>query len=276
VVQVANAAMERAIRRISIERGHDPADFTLLAFGGAGPLHGCELAERLGLPRVLVPFAPGVLSALGMLLADLVIEHSVSVLRPVADLTAAGFAEEFAPWVERALAELRAEQAVGLGGGEAVRLERSADLRYVGQSFEINVPLPSGPADPAALLTDFHARHARRYGHSHPAEPVEVVNLRVRAIAPTPPPAFEPLPAGRPDPAAALVAERPAWFDTQAGLAAMPTRCYDRARLLAGNHLAGPALVFQLDATTVIPPGWSGRVDQAGHLLLERAGGARA
>ncbi len=281
-VQVANAAMERAIRKISVERGHDPADFTLVAFGGAGPLHACELADRLSIPRVLVPRAPGVLSALGMLVADLAQDYSVTVLRlvprPPLGLAAAigpDLDALFAPWEARAAAEMRAELDLGAAGTDApahgLRLERSADLRYQGQSFEINVPISSGPLSLTALLADFHARHAQRYGHSHPEEPVEVVNLRVRALGATTRPAFEPLPAAPdPDPGIAQIGERPVWFETAAGggPAAMPTRLYNRDRLLAGHHLSGPAILFQLDATTVIPPAWHGNIDSQGHLLL--------
>jgi N-methylhydantoinase A len=264
VLQVANAAMERAIRKISVERGHDPADFTLLAFGGAGPLHACELAERLSIPRVLVPRAPGVLSALGMLVADLVKDYSATVLCPAADLTADDWAELFIPWELKAQAEIAAELAVG-----EPRLERSADLRYQGQSFEINVPVPAGALDVSALLAGFHERHARRYGHAHPADPVEVVNLRVRAVGPTPPLAFEPLPAA-PERVPAPLAEQTVWFEADGELSPLSARLYDREKLRAGHYLAGAAIIVQLDATTVVPPGWSGQVDAAGHLLLSR------
>jgi N-methylhydantoinase A len=265
VLQVANAAMERAIRRISVERGYDPADFVLVAFGGAGPLHACELAARLGLPSVFVPSAPGVLSALGMLAADLVKDYASTVLRTAADLTAEILAALYAPWEARARAEMIAEA----GAGSAVRLGRSADLRYQGQSFEINVPVPPGTPDPAALTADFHARHKRRYGHAHPAEPVEVVNVRVRATGPTPPLVFQPLlAANSPDPAAARLEVQPAWFELGGDLRAMLTPIYDREALRAGHRLAGPAIVVQLDATTVVPPGWAGEVAGAGHILL--------
>jgi N-methylhydantoinase A len=271
IIQVANAAMERAIRKISVERGYDPAGFTLVAFGGAGPLHACELAARLSIPRVLVPRAPGVLSALGMLVADLVQDYSTTVLRPVADLAPAGLSALFGSWETRALAEMEAEVAAA-GTGAAPRLERSADLRYVGQSFEINVPVPPGPPNPAALQADFHARHEQRYGHSHPTEPVEVVNLRVRAIGATPALAFEPIPASGPDPSLASLGQQPAWFETSYGrLEALPAALYDREALRPGNRVSGPAILFQLDATTVIPPGWQGQVDEFGHLLLEFA-----
>jgi len=267
VVEVANAAMERAIRRISVERGHDPADFTLVAFGGAGPLHACDLAARLGIPQVLVPRAPGVLSALGMLVADLVKDYSVTVLRPAAGLEGEALRRLFAPWEAKAREEMEME-----GAGAEVRLDRSADLRYVGQSFEINVPVPAGLPDLAALRAEFHARHERRYGHAHPEAPVEFVNLRLRAVSPTAPLRFEPLPsADAPDPAEARLAVRPAWFETDNGLEPLPAPIYDREALRAGHRLAGPAVVVQMDATTVILPRWAGEVGETGHLMLRRS-----
>ncbi len=257
--------MERAIRKVSVERGYDPADFTLVAFGGAGPLHACELAERLSIPRVLVPLAPGVLSALGMLVADFAKDYATTVMQPLNALDPAALAALFAPWEQRAGAEMEAE----LGQAEAaVRLERSADLRYAGQSFEINVP--AAALEPAALAEEFHARHARRYGHAHPGEPLEVVTLRVRAVGAMPRPAFERLPQAGPDPATASLGQQPVWFEMPQGLTSLPTHLYQRERLQAGHRLAGPAILFQMDATTVIPPGWAGMIDTWGHLLLDR------
>jgi len=203
-----------------------------------------------------------------MLAADLVKDYSTTILRPAAGLTAEALAALFAPWEATALAEI----AVEAGARAAVRLERSADLRYAGQSFEINVPVPSGVPDPAVLSAEFHARHARRYGHAHPSAPVEMVNLRVRAVGPTPPLNFEPLPAAdSPDPATAQLAVRLAWFEMDGTLQALPAAIYDREALRAGHILAGPAIVIQLDATTMIPPGWAGKVGTEGHLTLHQA-----
>jgi len=273
VLQVANATMERAIRKISVERGYDPRDFTLVAFGGAGPLHACELAERLAAqyaPRVLVPRAPGVLSALGMLLADLVKDYSLTVMRPAQAVTEADLRELFAPLEARARAEMAADYNSRSGaereGVAAPRLEYSLDARYVGQSFEINVPLREGQW--GLVVRDFHARHAQRYGHSHPDQPVEFVNLRLRAVGPTPKPVFEELPAGGEDASSAQVGAQDVWFETPRGLAPQAARLYQREKLLAGNVITGPAVIFQFDATTLIPPGWQGQVNKLGHLLL--------
>lgn len=263
VIQIANAAMERAIRKISIERGHDPREFTLVAFGGAGPLHACELAERLAIPRVLVPRMPGVLSALGMVLSDLVKDYAQTIMQRAHTLTQAELDRRFAPLEARARAEMILD-----GVGEP-QLQRSMDMRYVGQSFEINVPASHLPP----LASQFHNLHAQRYGHAHPTAPVECVTLRVRAIGPMPRPVFEPLPAGEADPSPAHVGNSDVWFEPTGGargLTPYPTPLYQRDLFRAGNQLAGPALIFQLDATTVIPPGWVGVVDGWGNLLLER------
>jgi len=269
VIQIANATMERAIRKISIERGFDPRDFALVAFGGAGPVHACELAERLGIPRVLVPRAPGVLSALGMLLSDLVRDYSLTTMRRAEAPTLSAvegrggsdFEESFQPLEARARAEMAIE------GVTAPRLERSVDMRYVGQSFEINVPFEGNWR---LVIGEFHARHGQRYGHAHPDEPVELVNLRVRAVGETQKPVFEELPVGGADPSAASAGERPVWFEGQAGLQPQVAQLFEREKFRAGNRVEGPAIVFQMDATTVIPPGWAGTVDYWGHLLLER------
>ncbi len=273
VLQVANATMERAIRKISVERGYDPRDFTLVAFGGAGPLHACELAERLAIPRVLVPRAPGVLSALGMLLADLVKDYSLTVMRPAQAVTEADLRELFAPLEARARAEMAADYAPqSRAEWEVVavtRLDYSLDARYVGQSFEINVPLRE-EGQWGLVVGDFHARHAQRYGHSRPAQPVEFVNLRLRAIAPTPKPVFEELAGGGQDASPAQVGVQDVWFETPPGLAPQAARLYQREKLLAGHRITGPAVIFQFDATTLIPPDWQGQVDHLGHLLLTR------
>jgi N-methylhydantoinase A len=228
-------------------------------------LHACELAERLAIPRVLVPRAPGVLSALGMLLADLVKDYSLTVMRRAEALTPSDLRALFEPLEVRARAEMAPE------GVASPLLERSVDARYVGQSFEINVPLEEGDPSLESLVTDFHARHGQRYGHAHPDWPVELVTLRVRAVGPTPKPIFEELPRGGEDASPARVGEREVWFEGAAGPRSQPAGLFERERLAAGNRLTGPAMVFQLDATTVIPPGWVGEVDRLGHLRLAGA-----
>ncbi len=260
IVRVANAAMERAIRRVSVERGHDPRRFTLVAFGGAGPLHACELSESLGIPRVLVPPAPGVLSALGMATADTVKDYSRAVLRAVDEIAEDEFDALFDEMMARGREELLAE---GIGE-EVIALQRALDLRYVGQSYEITVEEKPGFTGRAGFLSTFHELHEARYGHSHPDRAVEIVTARVQAIGKAPRIEREAEAVGDEDASGAIVGRKPVWFD--GGL--LETALYDRDRLRAGHAIGGPAVVFQFDATTVIPPGWIGRVDRWRNLVI--------
>jgi N-methylhydantoinase A len=278
VVRVANSNMERAIRAISVERGHDPRRFTLIAFGGAGPLHACELAATLRIPRVLVPPHPGVLSALGMVLADVVKDYTQTVML-AGGVDGETLGRLFAPLFERAVADLRAEGLTGDG----VSLLPALDMRYVGQSFELTIPCshvvaPPGQRVPdevqpaARVALDFHAAHRQRFSYASESEPVEIVNLRLKAIGKTAKPRFTCLSSGRLDPRDAHIGYKQVYFaDTAAPRAArpIPSALYERDRLAAGNIVVGPAVVYQLDTTTVIPPGWSATVDGWGNLVLE-------
>jgi N-methylhydantoinase A len=258
VIQVANATMERAIRAISVERGYDPRDFVLVPFGGAGPLHACALAESLGMYRILVPRTPGVLSALGMTIADLVKDYSQSVLAQQLVLNPEVVDTIFTPLEARAQQDLLAE---GVPATHIV-LERAFDMRYVGQSHEVTVTQPDGGDWHEA----FHAAHEGRYGHRHDDERVEAVNARLKAVGTTPKPRFVEMPVGGPDASTAQIGEGRVWF--AAGGASL-TPYYDRERLQAGNQIAGPAAIFQLDTTTIILPGWAGVVDAWGNVNLE-------
>ncbi len=260
VLRVANAAMEQAIRVISVERGHDPRDFTLVPFGGAGPMHALELAQALRIRRVLVPRHPGVLSALGLVLADFVRDYSQTVMWPLETLQPEALQAALDALQARGTADLQAE---GFPTGR-IRLEPALDLRYRGQSYELTVPLTALQAE--RIAADFHAAHARRYGYAQPGAPIEVVNLRLTARGLRPAPSFAPLPqAPSPDPAGAVLATQPMRFHGRP----YPTPILDRERLCAGHRLHGPALLVQPDATVVIPPGWEGTVDVFGHVHLE-------
>jgi len=260
IVEIANANMEAAIRVISVERGYDPRDFTLVAFGGAGPLHACELAARLRIPRVLVPTTPGVLSALGMVATDIVKDYTRTVmLRPDGPLVQ--IESVFGELEQRAWAELRAE---GIAR-EALRLERLLDLRYVGQSYELTVPFRGSVTKTVA---SFHQAHERRYGYADSEEPVEIVNVRLRAIGVVPKPSLARLPV--PPPWQPVPSdERQVVFGRSRQLLACTTALYERDRLGPGAVLSGPAIVTQYDTTTVLPPGWFARVDAVNNLIVE-------
>jgi N-methylhydantoinase A len=265
IVRIAVARMTSSIREISIERGHDPRDFTLIAFGGAGPMHAIPIAEELGIPRVVVPPHPGNFSALGLLASD--VKHDdVRTRIGRLDESASAIAALAGEMENAAAARLDAEGFAP----PARRMEHSLDLRYAGQAFELNVPRPAGPPAPAALAADFHARHLATYGHSDPEGVVELVNVRLAAYGlypegasaahigrgETPPPLPSPDQSGT----------RVVWFDDRPGACSI----HARAGLSAGVRLAGPAIVEESGATSVVFPGWVATVDAWGNLRLER------
>lgn len=265
VVSVANATMERALRKVSVERGYDPRAFVLVPFGGAGPLHACELAAALGVTRILCPPIPGVLSAYGMLMADVTSEGSVAVLA-----RADALHQETTPLVvaasdvEQKVRELLAREEVG-----PITVTAALDMRYKGQSYELTVPLslPITPPAVAAAMASFHEAHAQRYGYTMPEGIVEAVTLRVRAAAPGARPPLPHYPPGSADAAAAELPARPVWFNAAGPL---ETPGYDRRLLQPGNRFSGPAVIFQYDATVVVAPGWQCHVDAAANLWIER------
>ncbi len=264
VIRVANARMEQAIRVISIERGFDPRAFTLVPFGGAGPMHALEMADALHIPRALIPRYPGVLSALGLTLAHLVKDYSRTVMWAMQEVGAEDLARAFRPMLAQARQEVMAE-----GFDEShIQLERALDLRYKGQSFELTIPLSDD--DPQTAIQRFHQAHRQRYGYAREEEPVTLVNLRVTARGlrealrlPTHPPAPDP------DPAAAQAGRTKLRFQGRDYDAVI----YRRDLLQPGHRLSGPALIVQEDATTVAPPGWAGEVDAWLNLVFRREGG---
>jgi N-methylhydantoinase A len=250
IVRVADAEMIRALRVISIERGLDPRELTLVAFGGAGGLHACSLAEELDIGRILVPLAAGVLSALGLAISD--VRHD-QVHPLLAGLETADRAE-----VEAGFAGLEANVRGQLADDARLSLARLADLRYQGQSFELTVAVD----DLEDLAARFHAEHERRYGYRMEDEAVQLVNLRLVATVPREKPKLHEAPARQ----AATPARRRASFD--GGWREVDV--HDRADLGAGSAIKGPAVVEFAESTLVIRPGWQATVDEIGTLDLEQ------
>ncbi len=254
ILRVANARIESALRRVSVERGHDPRNFTLLAFGGAGPLHACALAQSLGIRRVLIPNAPGALSALGILDADLRREFSRTVmLAPGSPQIASHF---------RSL-EYEARDAFAAEKAKPV-LARSADLRYHGQGFELRVDWSANAA------ARFHKLHAQSYGYADPVRPVEIVTLRVQAIARSRKPRVARATLTGPDARHAQIStcrifEDGRWHNAE---------LYDRVLLHPGNRITGAAVITELSATTYLPTGWTAKVDALSNLILIQTSGA--
>jgi N-methylhydantoinase A len=254
VLDIAEETMAAALRVVSVQRGHDPRQFTLLPFGGAGGLHACALAEKLNIPKILLPAHPGLLSAVGMVLADVIRDYSRSVLWP-GTTTEEQLAAAFLSLQEQADEEMAVEGIAADG----VHRERSLDLRYQGQSFELNVPYTEDFAE------CFHARHEELYGYRDAERALEIVTLRLRAIGPGPHVDLQ-----QPTADGAL----PDQVEMQAIILAGETiECpvYDRPTLPAGFRCLGPALVIEETATHLVRPGWHLTVDEAGNLLMEQA-----
>ena len=266
ILRVVNANMERAIRAISLERGYDPRSFTLVPFGGAGPVHGCELAQELGIPRVLIPARPGILSALGVAIADVVKDYSRTVMLRGGDLERTRLEEEFHGMEGLARAELEQE---GLPA-QQMAARRFLDVRYVGQSFELTVDYPTSRASRSsdglarAISDSFYRAHLQRFGYADRGEPVEIVNLRLKLDLAVDKPDLQLEAVRGSDSSAAQISTVGVVFRE----GEMGTPLYRRDLMAAGNRIAGPALVVQLDTTTVVPPGWQGEVDAYGNLLL--------
>ena len=264
IVDVANANMERALRVVSVERGHDPRDFSLVAYGGAGPLHAAELAAELDVPRVVVPRSAGVLSALGLLISDAAYEEGVSAVRPWAEVDPADLTERFKTMEVEGRERLASEGY----GPDRRRFERAVDLRYHGQSFDLRVSMPEGRLDAESLRAAadrFHERHERRYGHASPNEPVELVTVRLRARGVVDPPTLSVAEGTGTDAEATPRTTRPATFGGETG----ETPVYDRETLEPGAEFDGPAVVESVESTAVVPPGADAHVDDSGNVVIE-------
>jgi N-methylhydantoinase A len=264
VIDVVNHAMGEALKIVSVQRGHDPREFTLAAFGGAGPLHAAALADELGISEIVCPPIPGAFSALGLIGTDLKRDY----VRTVYATTATADPVQ----LEAVFAALEREGAGMLDRAniapERRRFERSIDARYERQSYELTIPAPR-PLDRAALAAiaeTFHDRHRQTYGHDNRAEPVQLVSARVSAIGAIPSLAIRDKPAAAGT--TAVKSERELWFrDT----GAVTSKVYDRARMPAGFRAAAPAVIESLESTILVPPGWQAKMSEDGFVVLTRA-----
>ena len=249
VVDIANVNIDRAIRRVSIARGHDPRDFTLVAFGGAGPLHACEAADHLDIPRVLIPHTPGVLCALGLLIADVAVDFSQSVMTLATPENVADLEDRQEALLKQARAELRQENM----SERDMRFAVTVDMRYQGQAYELNLPFST------SLLQDFHDLHEATYGHAMRSREVEIVNLRVQGTG------FVNKPEIRFRESQSDIALP---FTEKESPLGGTIKLFRREALDAGAAFSGEALVFQMDSTTYVPSGWQASVDGYLNLLL--------
>jgi N-methylhydantoinase A len=264
VIDVVNHAMAEVLKIVSVQRGHDPRELVLAAFGGAGPLHAAALADELGMAEIVCPPIPGAFSALGLIGTDLKRDYVRTLYVSTATAAPAAVEEAFVALEREGAAML---ERAGVAPAQR-RFERAVDARYARQSFELMVPVPPRAVDMAALAEiaeNFHARHRATYGHDNRSEPVQMVSIRVAAIGAIPPLAIrdQPAPAGT----KAVKAKRSIWL-RDAG--AVEATIYDRSRLPADWQARGPVVIESLESTILVPPGWQAKMSQDGFVLLTR------
>ena len=263
---IVTTNMELATRVVSIERGRDPRALTLIAFGGSGPVHGCRLAQALGIPRVILPAAAGVTAAIGLLAAEVRFDVARTYVRRLDALDPAALGAMFDEMAAQATMVVRESAVAG-----TITLQRFVDARYVGQGYELTVPVPPGPLDAAALARvrrAFDEIYAARYGYANAAEPVETVTWKLAAVGGAPRVTLAKAPADGRD--GGLKGRRRAWFPETRGFTDCPV--YDRYALPPGAQLAGPAIVEERESTSVLPPGVTASVDEYASLIVSVAG----
>jgi N-methylhydantoinase A/oxoprolinase/acetone carboxylase beta subunit len=262
VVEIANASMEKAIRVISVERGFDPRNFALVSFGGAGGLHAVEMAEHLRIPKVIIPRFAGVLSALGLLMADSIKDYSRSYMRLAQKTHPEDLGKEFAGMAELA----RAEMAEDGFSPQEVTIEPQLDLRYLGQSNELSVPYHWDAFNKYSYLNEFHRQHRQLFSYCHQHRPVEIVNLRIRAVARAPKIRLKSFASCPEIPKAARL--RKQWLYHRKEK--FKVEVFNRSELLAGNLISGPALIVDAESTTFLPPGYQALIDSYLNLVISR------
>ncbi|HYZ61263.1 MAG TPA: hydantoinase/oxoprolinase family protein, partial [Acetobacteraceae bacterium] len=248
----------------SVQRGHDPRDYTLVAFGGAGPLHAARLARELEIRRVLIPVSPGILCAMGLLLTDLRADFALTRLTVLNNSALPVLRDAFAALAQQAEAWFEAEAVAP----DFRRIVRTADIRYAGQNYELPIPVPED-ATTADLVAAFAAAHHRAYGFIAEDEPIQLVTFRLEASAIVPKAGFTPQPDAGPDAGHAVTGERPVFLPEASGWTTCPI--YDRTKLRAGNRITGPAIIEQMDATTIVLPAMTATVEPYLNLVLETA-----
>lgn len=262
IIEVVNSNMAQALRIVSVERGHDPREFSLIAFGGAGPVHAVALAEELAIPEVIIPPAPGAFSALGLVATDLKRDYSRTLYADLGTVEASRVGDAIAAMETAGSAMLEAARVPA----ERQALLRQADVRYRRQAYELTIPVADGPITREsldALAEQFHVKHAQTYGHANRNEPVQLVNLRLTALGRLPDLKL----TQHADPGSARLRQRSVWFPTTGFV---DTPVHWRNGLTPGTNILGPAIIEALDSTTVLPPGWQALVDDLGYLRLTR------
>ncbi|NIL79473.1 hydantoinase/oxoprolinase family protein [Rhodococcoides kroppenstedtii] len=271
IFKILAHSMTEAISLHSVRKGYDPRDFSLIAEGGAGPLFAWQIADQLGIPRVIVPGHPGITSAVGLLTTDIRYEEPTTVWTSSADPDIELLKDQIDRLSKQAVAQLEAD---GIAP-ENISLERSVDCRYVGQGYELRVPAPDGEIDDVWVKTTaeaFHEAHGRTYSQRFDDKPVQLVNVRVTGVGAVPHVQIAEIERGTADASGAIKTTARAlfWKDDTAGPEWVDTPVYERSQLLAGNEISGPAIVEQFDSTTIIGMNQHATVDAVGHIIIER------
>ena len=267
IITVVNANMANAIRSRTVQKGHDPREFSLVAFGGAGPLHGVEVARILGIPEVIIPPYPGITSAVGLLTTDLKYDAIRTEFQTSVQINSDRLSNDF----NRMQAELASQFEKGGLNEHDVTYTRSGDLRYIGQGYELRVPFANGPVDETILAEVFQAFetiHIGEYGHVFEQSPIEIVNIRLTGSRRM---AKIKLRSGEAKPGATQSAfeERPCFFRVDDSLQALDTPLYQREQLATGHRVTGPVIIVQKDTTIAVPPGASATADASNNLLID-------
>ena len=267
VVSIVNNAMAEALRIVSVERGHDAREFSLVAFGGAGPMHAAELASELGVREIIIPPIPGGFSALGLVATDLKRDYVKTFYAPLTGIDPADINAVYQGMEESARDMLR---ATDIPESRWV-FERAADLRYLRQAYELTVPAPADAVTPEtldALANGFHEKHRQTYGHENRNEIVQMVNLRLTAIG-----RLEGLDLRQTSATgggSSMTGSRKVWFK---GTSRIDCAIHDRDKMNAGAEAPGPAVIQAVDTTIVVPPGWTARADDNGYIIMEASDG---
>jgi len=262
IIEIANANMEKAIRVISIEKGFDPRNFSLVSFGGAGGMHAVDISSNLKMPRVVVPKNAGVLSAMGLLLADSIKDYSKSILKTAEELSGEELGKQFTELEKKASDEMKKDGF----SEEEIRIFPFLDLRYFGQSYEITLPYLSRSTRTLSFISDFHKAHRKLYSYHHEQRSVEIVNIRVKSVGAGKKIKLKKMPPQGPNPEKALIKKQALHYRGKSYRASV----FDRAFLLPGNKMKGPALIADAESTTFLPPDYELEVDGFLNLIIQR------
>ncbi len=265
IIRVVNANMVKGMAGSSIEKGFDPREFTLVAFGGAGPLHACELAKELGMRKVVIPLYPGALSAFGLVTSDIRHDYVQTIAKSATSVDPGAMRRAYAAMEEKAKAQLRTEKI----SDKVIQVQWTADLRYSGQAYELNVPVPRKGTltrkDIEATVAQFHALHQKVYAYSSIDEPVDIINVRLVGIGQVPDVKLPRRTRSGDSPRAARKGTRPVYYE---GRGFIKSPVYERDLLQPGNALKGPCMIEEIISSTVVIPGATAKVDVWGNVII--------